>query len=111
MIDVRRSSSFLVSHCSILVTTPPGASPSPPFAPELGTAEGGPEAGSHEAKDTLDPPSADRAIQAFTMASLERPPSLTVPSATDLTIDSPSQQGLDAEHTGRHSPSRLARPV
>jgi hypothetical protein len=102
MIDFRRSSSFLESHCSIRATIPPGASPSSPSAPGLGTAEGGPEASSHEDKDTLDPPSANRAIQATTMAILDRLPSPTLPSATDITIASPSQQGLDAEHTGDH---------
>jgi hypothetical protein len=104
MIDFRRSSSFLESHCPILVTTPPGSSPSSPFAPGLGTAEGGPEASSHEDKDTLDPPSANRAIQAATMAILDRPPSPTLPSTTDIAVASPSQQGLDVGHTGDPPP-------
>jgi hypothetical protein len=100
MIDFRRSSSSLESHCLMLATTPPGASPPPPFALELGTAEGGPEASSHEDKDALDSPSANRAIQATTMTILDRPLSPTLPSATDIAIDSPSQQVLDAEHAG-----------
>jgi hypothetical protein len=98
VIDFRRSSSFLESHRSILATTP--ASPSPSFAPELGTAEGGQEASSHEDKDTLDSSLANRAIQATTMAILDRRPSPVLPSATDITITSPSQQGLEAEHIG-----------
>ena len=104
MIDFRRSSSFLESHRSILATTPPGASPWPTSAPEHSTAEGSPKAGSHEDKDTLDPPPVNRAIQANTMTTLDRPPPPTLPLTTDITIASPSQQGLDTEHAGDPSP-------
>jgi hypothetical protein len=93
MIDFPRSSSLLESHFSILATTPPGASPSPPFSPEIGAAEGGPEASLHEDKDALDPPSANHAIQATTMTILDRPPLPTLPSAACVTIASLSQQG------------------
>ncbi|KAN0125351.1 hypothetical protein V8E53_015578 [Lactarius tabidus] len=90
------------SHFSILATTSPGTSPWPTTAPDLDTAEG---AGSHEDKDALGPPSVNRAIQANTTAILERPPAPpTLPSAADMTIASPSQQELGAEHAGDPPP-------
>jgi hypothetical protein len=105
MTEFHRSSALLESHFSILATTPPGASPTPPFVPEIGTAECGAEVCPHEDKDTLDSPSANRAIQATTnMAILDCLQSPTLPSATDVAIASPSQRGLDAEPTGDPPP-------
>jgi hypothetical protein len=103
MIDFRHSSSFLESRCLILSTTSPSAPPLPPSAPDLGTAEGIPKAGSREEKDALDPPSVDRTIQANTVVILKRPPpppTPTLPSATDKTIANSSLQGVDTEHAG-----------
>jgi hypothetical protein len=100
MVDFHHSSScFLESRCSILATISLGASLWPTPAPELGTAEGFPEASSQEDQNALDPPSVNRAIQATTMAILDRPPPI-LPLATDITITSLSQQGLDAERGG-----------
>jgi hypothetical protein len=86
MINFQSLILFLETRGQILATTPPGASPFPPFAPELGTAERGPEASSHEDEDNLDTLSLNRATQATTMAILGRPPSLTLPLATDIAV-------------------------
>ena len=75
--------------------------PLPRSAPELGTAEGTPKTSPHEDKNALDHPSVNHTIQTNTMAIRDRlPPPPTPPSATDITITSPLQQELDAEHTG-----------
>jgi hypothetical protein len=56
-------------------------------------------ASSHD-EDTPDLPSANRTIQANTVAIPDRPPPPTLPSAINITIASRSRQGSDAEHTG-----------
>ena len=74
-----------------LATTSPSTPPSPP-APELG---GITRAGLGGDKDALDHASVNCVSQAHTTAILERSPP-TPPSATDMTIASPSRQESDA---------------
>ncbi|KAN0140387.1 hypothetical protein V8E53_001596 [Lactarius tabidus] len=99
--DVPSSASPALALGDITATISPGTSPLPSFAPDLDTAEGSTRAVSREDRGDLHSPSVNRVIQANTVAILDpspQPP--TLPSATDITITSPSQQGLDAEHTG-----------
>ncbi|KAF8257256.1 hypothetical protein EI94DRAFT_1759542 [Lactarius quietus] len=93
------------SHCSILATKSPGASPRPTSAPELGTVQYSQKAGSLEDKDILHPPSVNRTIQSNTVAILDLPPHPPqLRSDTDIAIANPSLRESDAGHEGDHPP-------
>jgi hypothetical protein len=100
--DFHHSSSFLESLCTILAASTPSTPTWLTPAPELGTAEGSPKAALRSEKNAPDdPPSVNRTIQTKTVVILDRPlPPPTLSPATDITITSPPQQELDAEHTG-----------
>ena len=96
-IDFHRSPSSLESHCSISLTTRPGASPRPTSAHEHSTVEGSPKAGSHEDKYDL----VNHPTQANSMTTLDHQPRPSTPIlllTTDINIAGPLQQGLDTEH-------------
>jgi hypothetical protein len=74
-------------------------SPKPTSAPELDTSEGtSTKAGLREDKGALDTPSVNRANTSTVLDHPPQPPSQS--SATDMAISGPSQEELNAEHTG-----------
>ncbi|KAF8256953.1 hypothetical protein EI94DRAFT_1709866 [Lactarius quietus] len=84
-----------------------GPSLRPTSAPEPGTTQCSPKAGSREDKDTLDSPSVSRAIQANTMAILglpPQPPPPSLPPATHVAIAGPSRRDSDVGKTEDHPP-------
>ena len=71
-----------------------------------------PELGLHTPMDALDPPSANRAIDASTTTSLDlplQPPLSSSLSDSDVVIQGRSQQESNAEHAG--NPPNLSLPV
>ncbi|KAH9048995.1 hypothetical protein EDB84DRAFT_29521 [Lactarius hengduanensis] len=101
------SPSFPESHRSVMVTAHPSATPAPTSAPDLGaTAEddGIPKPGLCKGKEVLNPPSANSAIHANTMVTLDLPlqsPSLQLVPGPDVAI---AGQSLRTERTGDQSP-------
>jgi hypothetical protein len=88
LIELIHSPAFPESHCSVLVTTSPGAPPWPTSAPQLYAASGeevSPKAGSREDRDAVDPPSVNREIQENSIVTLDFPPQAPLPPpATDI---------------------------
>ena len=84
----------------MIASTSPGTSPWPTSATGSVAATSGvgsPKASSCEDKDILDLPPADYASQATTQAIVDVLPQLQpLPSVTDISTASPSQQGFDA---------------
>ena len=78
----------------------PGTPPWPTSTPGSVAATsgvGGPDASSHEDKDVVDFPPADCTSQATTQAIVDVLPQLQpLPSVTDISTASPSQQEFDA---------------